>query len=168
MFTLRWEGGEQPVFIKEVQVHPVRQAPLHVDFFAPNLLNELSVTVPLHFTGANPPADGALTTSHSELTLRALPTALPHQLEVDLSGLVEVGAVLRAGDIPLPDGVTLETGADEVVVLIAAATAPEPEPEPEAAEAAAEAPVLGEDLIDRAEGEVAEAVGETATDGEGS
>ena len=163
MFTLRWEGGEQAVFIREVQMHPVRQAPLHVDFFAPNLRQELSVTVPLHFTGANPPAEAALTTSHAELTLRALPSDLPHQIEVDLTGLVAIGDVLRAGDIALPPGVTLETAADDVVVLISAATAPEPEPEPEAAEA--EAPALGEDLVDQAETEVAEAVGETADEG---
>ena len=163
MFTLRWEGGEQPVFIREVQMHPVRQAPLHVDFFAPNLRQELSVAVPLHFTGANPPAEAALSTSRTELTLRALPSDLPHQIEVDLSGLQEIGDVLRVGDIRLPSGVTLETGADEVVVLIAAASAPEPAPEPE--ETAAEAPARGEDLVEQAESEVAEAVAETA-DGE--
>ncbi len=168
MFTLQWDGGEQPVFIREVQTDPIKQAPLHVDFFAPNLRRELSVAVPLNFHGANPPAEAALTTTHTELTIRGLPAELPHQLDVDLSGLQEVGDILRAGDVPLPAGVTLETAADDVVAQLAAVTVAEVEAEEEAAEEAEpEAPVLGEDLVDRAEAEVAEAVaGETPGEGE--
>ena len=153
LFTLRWDGGEQPVFIREVQMDPIKQAPLHVDFFAPNLRNELAVSVPLNFHGANPPAETALNTVHNELTIRGLPTVLPHQIDVDLSGLQNVGDVLRAGDIPLPKGLTLETSADDVVAQLSA-VAEEPE-----VEEAAEAPVEGEALVEAAEGEIAKAVG---------
>jgi large subunit ribosomal protein L25 len=165
LFSLNWDGFEQPVFIREVQIDPVRRSPLHVDFFAPNLRQELSVAVPLNFRGADPPAETALTTSHTELTIRGLPTELPHQLDVDLSGLREVGDVLRAGDIPLAQGLTLETSADDVVAQLSAVTAPEPE-EVEAEAEAAEAPVEGADLVAAAEGEVAEAVAGEGGEGE--
>jgi large subunit ribosomal protein L25 len=34
-FTLKWDGGSADVVIREVQVEPVRHAPLHVDFYVP-------------------------------------------------------------------------------------------------------------------------------------
>ena len=37
IFKLQWDGGEETVLIREVQVDPVRQDPLHIDFFAPIL-----------------------------------------------------------------------------------------------------------------------------------
>ena len=37
IFTLKWDGGSQPVLIREVQREPVRQDMLHIDFFAPNM-----------------------------------------------------------------------------------------------------------------------------------
>ena len=120
MFTLRWEGGEQPVYIREVQMDPVKQAPLHVDFFAPNLQNEMSMSVPLAFHDADVPTGMVLTMNRSELDIRGLPSALPHQLEIDLSRLQAVGDSLRAGDIALPAGVVLETAADDVVAILSA------------------------------------------------
>src|SRR5262245_35570722 len=32
LFTLEWDGAKQPVFIREVQLEPVRHDPLHIDF----------------------------------------------------------------------------------------------------------------------------------------
>src|SRR3954471_1036405 len=38
LFDLRWEDGVESVFIREVQIDPLRREPVHIDFFAPNLL----------------------------------------------------------------------------------------------------------------------------------
>src|SRR4249919_1169150 len=37
LFDLKWEDGNQSVFILYVQLFPVLRVPLHIDFFAPNL-----------------------------------------------------------------------------------------------------------------------------------
>jgi large subunit ribosomal protein L25 len=34
-FTLRWNGGQARVVIREVQEDPIKREPLHVDFYAP-------------------------------------------------------------------------------------------------------------------------------------
>src|SRR5687767_2501667 len=47
LITLEWDGGSQPVFIREVQVDPVRWNPLHIDFFAPNLRVVITGSVPV-------------------------------------------------------------------------------------------------------------------------
>lgn len=149
LFTLRWPGGSQQVFIKEVQVEPVRRAPLHVDFFAPNLNKEITAGVPVVLHHPNAAAEGVLTQALDEIQVRALPTVLPHQLDADVSGLLHAHDVLRAGDVTLPDGVTLVTDPETVIAAIvaeaapeveeAAATLPEEAPAEELAETAGEA-----------------------------
>src|SRR3954452_14462195 len=107
LFTLKWERGSQQVFIKEVQIEPLRRDPLHVDFFAPNLKKEISARVQVVLRNPASDAEGVLTHSMDEIEVRALPAALPHQLEADISGLKHPHDALRAGDIPLPKNVTL-------------------------------------------------------------
>lgn len=138
LFTLSWNGGSQKVFIKEIQVEPVRRTPLHVDFFAPNLSKELSAPVPVVLHNANEAAEGILTQLVDEVEVRALPATLPHQIDADVSALVHVHDSLRAGDLQLPEGVTLVTDPEVVIASIAAPAVTEA---PEAEEApAAEIP----------------------------
>ena len=127
LFTLRWEGGEQPVFIREVQEHPVRREPLHVDFFAPNLRRPIKALVPLVLHNPNPQAQGILTELRTEVEVEGLPAALPHQIDADVSGLLAVGDSLRVSDLTMPPGITAVVDGDEVLVHLAAETAETPE-----------------------------------------
>jgi large subunit ribosomal protein L25 len=120
LFSLNWDGKTQQVFIKEVQLEPVKRAPLHVDFFAPNLTKELNVRVPVVLHHQNTAAEGILTQLLDEVEVRALPTALPHQLDADISGLVAVHDSLRAGELTLPDGATLVTDPEAVIATLLA------------------------------------------------
>lgn len=148
LFTLKWEGGEQQVFIKEVQVEPVRRAPLHVDFFAPNLKKALTAKVPVVLVNLDDHAEGVLTHMLDEIEVSALPTSMPIQIEADASGLKHAHDAIRAGDIQLPAGVTLVTDPDAMVASLIAErvqSAEDEEVETEAPAAAdAEAPAESE------------------------
>lgn len=148
LFTLNWEGGSQQVFIKEVQVEPVRRAPLHVDFFAPNLKKELTSKVQVVLSHADEHADGVLTLLVSEIEVRALPSAIPHQIDVNISGLHHAHDGIRAGQIPLPAGVTLITDPEIVVAMMLGEAVATPA---EAAEEAAEAAASSEAAVPVAE-----------------
>lgn len=147
LFTLRWEGGEQAVFIREVQQDPVRHDPIHIDFFAPRLDQLVRATVPLVLHHANPNADGVLSQLRTEIEVEALPRTIPHQLDIDISGLLAVGDSLRVVDLSLPTGVTVVTAMDEVVAQLTAEAADESADE--AADEAAAAP-SGEAAADNA------------------
>jgi large subunit ribosomal protein L25 len=143
LFTINWGDGKQQVFIKEVQVEPVRRAPLHVDFFAPNLKSQLTAKVHVVFQNLSPHAEGVLTTAVSEVEVRALPTEIPHQIDADISGLLHAHDGLRAGDLVLPKGVALITDPEIVLAMLVAEVVQPEEPEAAAevepeAEAAAE------------------------------
>lgn len=140
LFTLKWEGGEQAVVIRDVQVDPVKHTPIHADFFAPNLRVVLTASVPITFQNEPEVAGATLTHNLNELQVSALPAEIPQHIDVDLSGLAEVGDSVRAGDVTLPQGVTLVTPEDEILAnLSAVAVEPEPEEVEAADEEAAEA-----------------------------
>ncbi len=145
VFTLEWEGGNQPVLIREVQVDPVTRNPLHIDFFAPNMRVVLRQSVPVVLVNLGVHA-GVLQTILNEVEVEALPANLPQQIEIDASGLENVGDALHASDLVLPNDVTLITAGEDLIASLVA----------EAAEEAEEA----------AEGEEAEAAEGEAADGE--
>jgi len=150
--SLEWEGGKQPVLIREVQIDPVSRAPLHVDFFAPNMTAVLRQFVPivLHHPAQHA---GVLQTVQTEAEVEALPANLPHQLDVDISGLLAVGDAIHFSDLTLPDNVILITNPEELIASLVPEAAEEAE---EAAEA-----VEGEE-VEGAEGEDAD--GESTDD----
>jgi large subunit ribosomal protein L25 len=154
IFKLKWDGGEETVLIREVQLEPVRKDPLHVDFFAPNLLVKLRASVPVVLHNANPEMAGVLNTIIYEVEVEALPMDLPHQLDADISGLNEVGDHIRVEDLPLPTNVEMITHGEETIATVVAEAVEEEPEEVEAAE--------GEEA-EEGEGEAAE--GEESSEG---
>jgi large subunit ribosomal protein L25 len=139
LFDLRWEDGSQSVFIREVQRDPVRRDPLHIDFFAPNLLQPVRAMVPLVLHNPVQTSTGVLTEARTEIEVEALPSLIPHQIAVDVSGLQQPGDAIRVGDLQMPPDVTAVTDPGEMIALIEAVYQ-EPEEVAEEAEVAAEAP----------------------------
>lgn len=124
--------GKINALIHEVQVDPVRGVPMHVDFYAIEKGQEVSVHIPLEFVGVSEAVKnlGAnLVKVLHEIEIKALPENLPHSLSVDISALTTLDSHIAAKDIALGKGVTLITNPDEVVALAAA-------PKEETAEAA--------------------------------
>ena len=160
LLRLKVEGASaRQVLIHQVQYDHLHRNLIHVDFFAPDMKVELTVSVPLAFTGEAPAVtieDGIALHPLAEIQVRALPANIPAAVLVDISGLTEIGSQLTAGEIALPQGVSLVTAADELVVRINPPTVVE---EPETAE---EEATEGEGIEASAEGESASA--EDATD----
>jgi large subunit ribosomal protein L25 len=154
LFTLQWNGGRQQVFIREVQIEPVKRSPLHVDFFVPNLGKELVASVPVVLRHLPTHHQGVLTQVRAEIEVSALPTVLPHEIEADASNLVNVGDALRVSDLTLPRGVTVVTGADELIALLVAQAVEPLEEVEEIAEEAA--PAAEEPAAETTEGSTAE------------
>ena len=154
ILTMKLDGTEGRVLLRDVQMHPFKNEILHVDFQRVDENRKIQMRVPLHFVkGEGSPAvklSGALI-SHitTEVEISCLPKDLPGFIEVDLSELT-TGHAMHVSALKLPEGVKVVTRgkADPVV---AAAVVPRAQVEAEgeaapAAEAAAAAPaeVAGE------------------------
>jgi large subunit ribosomal protein L25 len=119
--SLEGDGIEAEVLIHDVDLHPVTDVPVHVDFYAIEKGKKLSVDVPLEFIGVSPAVKdlgAVLVKVLHDIKIEALPKDLPHKLEVDISGLIGFDSVLTAGDIKLPAGVTLKVKLEEVIASV--------------------------------------------------
>ena len=123
------EGDVKSVLIHDVDHDPISSEPRHVDFYAVQKGQKVEVAVPIEFVGEAPGIKelGAnLIKALHEVEVEAEATNLPHELIVDVSGLVTLDDSISAKDIKLPAGVTLITDPEEAVASLAM---PEEEPE---------------------------------------
>ncbi len=152
ILRLKVEGGAtRSVLIHQVQHDYHHRNLTHVDFFAPNMSVELTVSVQVVMTGEAPAVkleDGILVQSATEIQVTALPDNVPAVIAVDITGLTEIHAQITAGDLELPAGVTLATSPDEVVVTVSQVQLVEVEEPVEETEDGAE----GEEGAEGAEG----------------
>lgn len=122
LIELTVEGhAARKVLIREFQIHPRSGRPVHVDFFAPNLMVRAAADVPVVLHGEAPAEAqriGIVLQVIQTVRVEALPTALPSQLSADVTHLDAADSVLTAGELPLPEGVALLTDPGEVVARI--------------------------------------------------
>ena len=162
-------ADKQLVVVKELQRDIFTHDIIHVDFQAISLEETLEAHVPIVLLGTpKGVVDGGVLDQHlREVLVECLPTLIPEHIEVDVSELV-VGRAIHAGELKMPEGVTLLTPPGEVMATVlaprveevptpaaavpeaAAAAAPEAAPAPERAaekgaeKAPAKAPAEGE------------------------
>lgn len=113
--------GNQPAvqaLIKQVQRNPITDKTLHVEFHRVAVSEKLKTHVQLHFVnepGAASLANGTVLRSLNEVMVECLPADLPDNIEVDLSSLNEVGAVIRVGNLTVGPGVAILTDHNDMV-----------------------------------------------------
>lgn len=148
----------EKVLVREIQTHPRRQGPIHVDFYQVNLEEKIRVEVPVHLVGESAAVkrgDADILQPIHALEIECLPTSIPEHFEVDLTPLAEIDDGLRVSELDVPKGVTVLADPDELVVKIVHKRELKIEEEVPVAEAAV-----------AAEGEAAPAEGEGAAEGE--
>jgi large subunit ribosomal protein L25 len=122
--TLITEHGNENAMIQDVQVDPVKNTPVHVDFYVIEKGQKVHVKTPIEFVGesAAVKAGGVLVKVMHELSIEGEPSKLPHEFTVDIAALVANDSVIKVGDIKLPAGVELyHVTADDIIASIAVA-----------------------------------------------
>jgi large subunit ribosomal protein L25 len=110
--------------IQDVQLDPVKNTPVHVDFYVIEKGQKVHVKTPIEFVGesAAVKAGGVLVKVMHELSIEGEPSKLPHEFTVDIAALVANDSVIKVGDIKLPAGVELyHVTADDIIASIAVA-----------------------------------------------
>ena len=135
-------AGVQTALIRNVQRDPRTGKVLHVDFFRVSMNERLNVKIALRFVGeasAVKDEGGVLLHLMDALEVECMASDIPEYLEVDVSPLDEIDAMLHAEDVKLPANFTLITDPKEGVAKVAATRAEKAEEAEAAAEAAATA-----------------------------
>ena len=156
IYVLDIEGKKTRVIPRAVQVDPIRDFPIHVDFLRLGKDAHVTVEVPVRFLNeaASPglKRGGVLNIVRHEIAVRCPADTIPDHFEVDLTGL-EIGDSIHISALKLPEGVRPTiTKRDFTVATIVGRAAEEPAPGAAAA-AEAEPGAEGVEAAPAAEGE---------------
>ena len=121
------DSDKHRVLARDIQLDPVTDRPVHVDFMRISKGSRVAVMVPIHYVNdeASPgiKRGGVLNVVRHEVELSVNPEAIPEFLEVDLDGL-DIGDSVHISAVPLPEGVKPTiTDRDFTVATIAAPSA---------------------------------------------
>jgi large subunit ribosomal protein L25 len=144
VYLLDLDGKKERVIPRDVQVDPVRDFPIHVDFLRITRTSRIDVEVPVQFLNeeASPglKRGGVLNIVRHTIELSCPADAIPEKITVDLTGL-EIGDSVHISAVTLPSGITPTiTDRDFTIATIAGAASARPEVTEEAATAAPEEP----------------------------
>jgi large subunit ribosomal protein L25 len=119
LIDLEVEGKKYSVLIHDTQANPLTQELIHVDFYQPNLKEEVETEVPIELIGEAPALKlgGTLIVNMKEISVKALPKDLPSKIIIDVSSLITFEDAITAKDIKLPAGVTIEIENPEEVIV---------------------------------------------------
>lgn len=123
LVDLEVEGEKEarPVLIHNVQLEPVYDYPIHVDFLQVDLKEKITTPVPLQFVGESPAVvqgEGVFLELLSEVEVECLPTEIPSHIEVDISNLAEIDAGIQVKDLKLPKEVEVRAEPELMVCKI--------------------------------------------------
>lgn len=123
LFDLAVEGsetGSQLTMICEAQRDPVTDRFVHLDFKRLKADQVLDITVPLHSSGVPEGVrlGGALKQVHRRLKIRCVPTLVPSEFVVDVSGLL-LNESFHASDMELEEGIEILMPGTETLFLVA-------------------------------------------------
>lgn len=124
IITLVDEGKEEyAALAHEIQYHPVTDDIIHVDLMAIKKGQKISTAIPIVFIGEAPAVrelEGIFVNSKDTVSIECLPKDLPHQIEVDISGLVDFHTSLTVGDIKVGEEITILDAPDISIATVAA------------------------------------------------
>ncbi len=127
VFMLDLDGKKERVIPRDVQVDPVRDFPIHVDFMRVSRSSRIDVSVPVQFLNeeASPglKRGGVLNIVRHEVELSCPADSIPERITADLTGL-DIGDSIHISAVKLPAGITpVIAGRDFTIATIAGAAA---------------------------------------------
>jgi len=109
------------VLIHDYQKHPISDQFLAVDFLQIRLDVKITAPIPLVFIGESPAVkemEGILVKSMDKIEVEALPSNLPHEIEINISAIKEIDGSIYVRDIPASDNYKIITDLDTVIATV--------------------------------------------------
>jgi large subunit ribosomal protein L25 len=115
---LDYNGQKKMAVLKEIQFHPVKDTILHMDFVEVTDKKPVVVEVPVKLEGhaEGVKAGGKLSLSMKKLKVRAIYTAIPERLVINVDNL-GLGKTLQVGELSF-DGLELVNAKNAVVCAV--------------------------------------------------
>ena len=116
LIDLKMPDDKQLVLIKDVQRDPVRQIIEHLDLVIVRKGEKVTVDIAVHVEGES--FSGTMVQlEHGSISVEAEATHIPESVSVSVQGLEE-GSQIHAGEITLPDGTSLLSDPEMLILSI--------------------------------------------------
>ena len=163
LLDVKIAGEDHRVLPRDVQLHPVTDAPLHVDFLRFSADRRVTVMVPANFIDEEDSPGlkrgGVLNIVRHQLEVQCTADSIPEVFDISLEGF-DIGDSIHASVINLPEGVEFVISDRDFTIATVAA------PTVVAEEAAAEAAEEAEEELEGMEGVEGEAEATDAAEGD--
>lgn len=116
LLELEVDGKAQLALTKQVQVDSIRRVIEHIDFVAVKRGEKVTVDIPIHLVG-EAVRDSLVGTEHTTVSVEAEATNIPEFIEVNIEG-AEIGTQIHASDLVLPEGSTLLSDPEALIVNV--------------------------------------------------
>lgn len=159
LLALDIDGKEQLALAKDVQRNPIKPIIEHVDLVIVRKGEKVTVDVAVHTEGEAGP-ETVVTVESATVQVECEATHIPESIVVDIEGAT-AGTQIHASALALPEGVTLVTDGETLVVNVAAMISQEAL-DAELADAESEAGIEHEEPVGEETAEAAAATDEAA------
>ena len=113
--------GQELVFVREIQRHPITNRIIHVDLFRVDVSQRISGEIPITLIGEAPATrshGGVLMQSLRHLSVECLPMDMPEKMEIDISHLEELEQGIRVSDLAQVPGLMILADPEELIVKV--------------------------------------------------
>ncbi len=127
VYDINLGGTKTQVIPRDIQLDPVRDFPMHVDFLRVSKNAKVTVEITVNFINDEEAPGlkrgGVLNIVRHDVELSCPATSIPESIEVDLTGR-DIGDTIHISDVKLPEGVTPTiTDRDFTIATIAGSSA---------------------------------------------
>ncbi|MDE5415991.1 50S ribosomal protein L25/general stress protein Ctc [Alkalihalobacterium chitinilyticum] len=119
IISLDVNGKKHEVMVYDMQVDPLKNELVHIDFCAVDMSSEVDTEVKVHLVGEAPGVGEGGMVSHlvHQLSIRALPSEIPSEITVDISNL-NIGDSIQVKDIIGQQSVEITNDPEETIVTV--------------------------------------------------
>ena len=136
------DGSSHLCVLRDIQLDPVSEKPVHFDLFGLNENESLTLEIPVKLIGGIPKGvreGGILQHILHKLKVSCLPKYIPDHIEINVEDLA-INHSVHVKDITIPNVTIMENTTSTIVAVVPPVVVKEPEPAAVAAVPTAEAP----------------------------
>lgn len=123
--TLKGENMKELALVQDIQLDPISDYVLHVDFHAVKADEKVTVEVPVILTGLAPIeklGEGRVQLVRDTIEVEAFPQDLPHDITIDISGITTLNDVVFVSDLVVSSKVQILTDGEQAVLTVVSLT----------------------------------------------
>ena len=124
------DGSSHLCVLRDVQLDPVTEKPVHFDLFGLSENEKLTIQIPVKLTGGIPKGvreGGILQHILHKLKVSCLPKDIPDHIEINVEELT-INRSVHVKDLTIPNVTILENESSTIVAVVPPVVVKEPEP----------------------------------------